>query len=127
MNYLRVKDIASIWNVVPALVSNLCKNGKIDGAYKYKKEWMIPENARKPTKTRQRKERTFKFIDLFCGIGGFHQAMKKLGGECVFACDISLQCREVYDDEGLSLWEILLESKNYLKNDPIRLLKINKI
>lgn len=32
-----------------------------------------------------------------------------------------------YDDEGLSLWEILLESKNYLKNDPIRLLKINKI
>lgn len=38
----------------------------------------------------------FRFIDLFCGIGGFHQAMTPLGGECVFACDISKECREVY-------------------------------
>jgi DNA (cytosine-5)-methyltransferase 1 len=37
-----------------------------------------------------------KFIDLFSGIGGFHQAMKRLGGECVLACDIDLHCRESY-------------------------------
>lgn len=37
-----------------------------------------------------------KYIDLFCGIGGFHQALKKLGCECVMACDIDLQCRETY-------------------------------
>ena len=39
----------------------------------------------------------FKFIDLFCGIGGFHQAMTKLGGECVFASDIDADCRKTYE------------------------------
>ena len=39
-----------------------------------------------------------KFIDLFCGIGGFHQALKKINGECVFACDIDLHCREIYEE-----------------------------
>lgn len=39
----------------------------------------------------------FKFIDLFCGIGGFHQAMKSLGGECVFASDIDKHCQKTYE------------------------------
>lgn len=38
-----------------------------------------------------------KFIDLFCGIGGFHQAIHKLGFECVFASDIDENCRKTYE------------------------------
>lgn len=39
-----------------------------------------------------------KYIDLFCGIGGFHQALNKLGAECILACDIDKDCRVVYND-----------------------------
>ncbi len=39
----------------------------------------------------------FKFIDLFCGIGGFHQALADLGGECVYASDIDADCRKTYE------------------------------
>lgn len=41
--------------------------------------------------------RKFKYIDLFCGIGGFHQAMQSLGGKCVFASDIDPDCRKTYE------------------------------
>jgi len=40
----------------------------------------------------------YKFIDLFCGIGGFHQALHKMGAQCILACDIDKSCREVYTD-----------------------------
>ena len=42
------------------------------------------------------RKKKFKFIDLFCGIGGFHQALSDLGGECVFASDIDASCRKTY-------------------------------
>jgi DNA (cytosine-5)-methyltransferase 1 len=45
----------------------------------------------------QTQSSSIKFIDLFCGIGGFHQAMRRVGGECVFACDIDEQCRKTYE------------------------------
>lgn len=40
----------------------------------------------------------FKFIDLFAGIGGFHQAMESLGGECVFASEIDQFAIETYKE-----------------------------
>lgn len=38
-----------------------------------------------------------KFIDLCCGIGGFHQALTNIGMECVMACDINKECRDNYE------------------------------
>lgn len=39
-----------------------------------------------------------KFIDLFCGIGGFHQAMSSFGHQCILACDIDKDSMQVYQD-----------------------------
>jgi DNA (cytosine-5)-methyltransferase 1 len=38
----------------------------------------------------------FKFIDLFCGIGGFRVALEKRGLECVFSSDIDPYAQEAY-------------------------------
>lgn len=37
-----------------------------------------------------------KFIDLFCGIGGFHTAAAKLGWKAVLACDINEAAQKAY-------------------------------
>ena len=36
------------------------------------------------------------FIDLFAGLGGFHLALKDLGHQCVFACEIDDQLKSLY-------------------------------
>lgn len=36
------------------------------------------------------------FIDLFAGIGGFHEAFKQLGAECKFVCERDTAARKTY-------------------------------
>ena len=42
------------------------------------------------------KDSEFTFVDLFAGIGGFHQALSSLGGYCVGASEINKEAIEVY-------------------------------
>ncbi len=39
-----------------------------------------------------------KFIDLFAGLGGFHLALQQLGHTCVFASEIDLVLRNLYQE-----------------------------
>ncbi|CAE8588559.1 unnamed protein product, partial [Polarella glacialis] len=38
----------------------------------------------------------FDFVELFCGMGGFHAGLAPLGGRCVLACDVDWTARAFY-------------------------------
>ena len=41
--------------------------------------------------------RTLRFIDLFAGLGGFHEALSTLGHKCVFACERHQKLVDLYE------------------------------
>jgi DNA (cytosine-5)-methyltransferase 1 len=40
---------------------------------------------------------SFQFVDLFAGLGGFHLALDRLGGKCVFAAEWKPHLRDLYE------------------------------
>lgn len=100
-NYITVKKLAEKWEVAPARISYMCSIGKLEGAQKINGRWLIPTEVVLPVDQpciykEGKKESSFRFVDLFAGIGGFHQAMRFLGGECVMAAEINQACVETY-------------------------------
>lgn len=57
-----------------------------------------------------------RFIDLFAGLGGFHLALRKLGHECVFACELDDSLRQSY-----------LKNFGIMPEGDIRVVKIDDI
>jgi len=63
---------------------------------------------------------TFKFIDLFAGIGGFRLAMQNLGGKCVFTSEWDKEAQKTYRANfgEVPFGDITKERvKNYIPND----------
>lgn len=51
--FITVQEAAERWNITDRQVQMLCKEGRITGAVKLSRIWIIPENAKKPTNSRQ--------------------------------------------------------------------------
>lgn len=49
---ITVKEAAKLWNITERRVSALCKDGKIKGAAKHGRRWLIPADAAKPSDSR---------------------------------------------------------------------------
>jgi DNA (cytosine-5)-methyltransferase 1 len=46
---------------------------------------------------KKRVGKSMRFIDLFAGLGGFHQALERLGHDCVFASELDATLADVYE------------------------------
>ena len=48
MEYLNITETAEKWGISPRRLQTLCANGKVEGATRFGKVWMIPKNTQKP-------------------------------------------------------------------------------
>ena len=58
MEYLKIEQVAKKWDISVRRVQLLCADGKIDGAVRFGRAWMIPKNAKKPVDGRTRAGRS---------------------------------------------------------------------
>lgn len=57
LGYMSVYDVSQKWNISVRRVQELCKTGKIEGAIRFGKSWMIPKDAKKPIDRRKKREK----------------------------------------------------------------------
>ena len=58
MEYIDVRKAAELWGTTERRVTSLCRDGRIVGAKKDGKLWMIPDDAPKPIDGRTRESVT---------------------------------------------------------------------
>lgn len=59
MNYLSTKQAADKWNINDRRVRLLCEEGRIEGAVKLGRSWMISEDASKPYDARKKEKKNY--------------------------------------------------------------------
>lgn len=57
MDYLNINDVAAAWGISTRRLQILCAQGKIEGATRFGRAWMIPKDANKPVDGRTKASR----------------------------------------------------------------------
>ena len=60
---MTIQEAAAIWGITERRVNELCKSGRIFGAYKNGRRWIIPDDAKKPFDKRSREDVEEKNMD----------------------------------------------------------------
>lgn len=50
--YMTLIEAGEKWNITPRMLNTYCLNGRIEGAERVGRTWVIPEEAKKPTDLR---------------------------------------------------------------------------
>ena len=54
MEFMSVRNAASLWNLSERWVQKLCEEGRIEGVQRLGRSWMIPKTAAKPRDLRRK-------------------------------------------------------------------------
>lgn len=57
MEYLTTVEMSEKWGITSRRIGMLCAEGRIEGAVKKGKTWLIPEDTDKPVDARRRENR----------------------------------------------------------------------
>ncbi len=57
MEYLTTVEMSERWNITPRRIGVLCSEGRIEGAIKKGKTWLIPAHSQKPADARFKDKR----------------------------------------------------------------------
>ncbi len=57
MEYLTTVEMSERWNITPRRIGALCSEGRIEGAIKKGKTWLIPAYSQKPADARFKDKR----------------------------------------------------------------------
>jgi len=52
MEYMTTVEMSEVWNISSRRIGVLCAEGRIEGAVKKGKTWLIPSDAKKPSDKR---------------------------------------------------------------------------
>ncbi|MEZ9698095.1 DNA (cytosine-5-)-methyltransferase [Vibrio sp. 10N.286.45.F3] len=101
MKLMTLKEAAIHYSVSESTLYRLARSGdpiarKIGNQWRFSANEPLNVPVAIDSKRSFDTQRQMKFIDLFCGIGGFHQSAIKHDMECVFASDIDKYAQETY-------------------------------
>lgn len=57
MEYLTATELSKVWNISIRRIGVLCTEGRVDGAIKKGKMWLIPDTSQKPADVRYKKNK----------------------------------------------------------------------
>lgn len=57
MEYFTTVEMSKEWNISPRRIGVLCAEGRIEGAEKKGKTWLIPKNSKRPDDKRRRENK----------------------------------------------------------------------
>lgn len=98
---MSVRDAARLWKISERRVSTLCRNGKIDGAFKKGRAWLIPVDAKKPVDGRvktgkYKKEERTERLALPIGVSNYRLASSEY-----YYIDKTMMIKEFVDERPL--------------------------